>query len=700
MSRRRRRKESARSDSPPPPIASGTKQSQWILIGIGLSVAGLFFVLGKYMELGSPGPFDSAAYVYSAEHLLQGARMDVEEKGSAKPATMLFNVIAVALFGFNDSGPKIIQGILQFLALGMMFAAMRKWFGSLAACLGVILASFYLSAPLIAKYGNVKEQYMIALMVIGISALMLYEFGSKPLWAALAGAMMINVYYIKETGVSMIASVLIYFMVGFMTHRIPWRAIRKEGLFLMIGSTIGLVPLGVFYLWQQQWNTFLYTLPVAILQFLWLIIGAIWVIVLLLRYRKRIMQRLRTVHRGVWWSGLGLLSAVFLGFSIYFLIMGEFASYLEHLPGVRFVQRIYWRFDKGLSFTQRIFFSPNQYWKLSRAAMGITQQAPIVFRYYTALIMPILFGVLSLIAGIIRLILHRIKHLSLTGPDRFVLLLGIWWLLDMALVWISPRSYEQYYLPLTASGAMLSGYAVWFYVCSFRKAMQKGPWLAVGAIAAFVILALAWPIYFGLNRSRFSGNRYEDGPKNGYVQRLEEVRVRKLHPMAWEAVGDYIREHSSEQDTIYVWGWVPGIYVRAQRLSCTPRAFESDMHVTPPRALYGKTMALVEDFQEGKPKFIVDSRKRHFPWDRPPLELWPSYPPFQGVTKTQFVPDNEQAIRQYNAQYMDILDKQISPEEAQRYESMASFRAFIRTNYDIVQISFGEHVLFRRKAGQ
>jgi len=60
-----------------------------------------------------------------------------------------------------------------------MFIAMRKLFSTLSAAVGVIIASVYLSAPLIAKFGNVKEQYMIAFMVMGISCLVLYQLGGE-----------------------------------------------------------------------------------------------------------------------------------------------------------------------------------------------------------------------------------------------------------------------------------------------------------------------------------------------------------------------------------------------------------------------------------------------------------------------------------------------------------------------------------------
>jgi len=158
-----------------------------VLIIIAI-LATIPFSLGKYFELSSPGPFDSGAYVYSAAHILQGAKIGVEEKPSAQMGTLLVNILGVRLFGFNDTGPKIIQAIMQAAALLLMFTAMWKLFGSiLPAAVGVIVASAYLSAPVIAKFGNVKEQYMIACMVMGVSCFVLYQLSERWWFAFLTG---------------------------------------------------------------------------------------------------------------------------------------------------------------------------------------------------------------------------------------------------------------------------------------------------------------------------------------------------------------------------------------------------------------------------------------------------------------------------------------------------------------------------------
>ncbi len=114
--------------------------------------AGIPFALGKYFELKCPDPFDSGSYVYSAQHVLSGARIGYEEKPSAQAGTLLVNMLGVKLTGFNETGSKLLQGLFQAAALAFMFLTIRRLYGSLAAVISVAVASIYLSAPVIAKY--------------------------------------------------------------------------------------------------------------------------------------------------------------------------------------------------------------------------------------------------------------------------------------------------------------------------------------------------------------------------------------------------------------------------------------------------------------------------------------------------------------------------------------------------------------------
>ena len=89
-----------------------------------------------------------------------------------------------------------------------MFIAIRKLFGTFPAAVGVIVSSIYLSAPFIAKFGNVKEQYMIAFMVMGISCFVLRQLVGKWWWAILSGAFLAWAPIFKATGVSVVTFAL------------------------------------------------------------------------------------------------------------------------------------------------------------------------------------------------------------------------------------------------------------------------------------------------------------------------------------------------------------------------------------------------------------------------------------------------------------------------------------------------------------
>ncbi len=177
-------------------------------------------------------------------------------------------------------------------------------------------------------------------------------------------------------------------------------------------------------------------------------------------------------------------------------------------------------------------------------------------------------------------------------------------------------------------------------------------------------------------------------------------------------VGQYIKNNSTENDKIYVWGWVPGIYIEAQRLSPTPKAFEGNMHTLTPQILSERIAEILYAFKKEPPKFIVDSRKNHFPWDRPPLELWP-------LTRKGPISNDQKVMTWFDDMYMKMLREKISPAEAHlyesltvwdakrlmqmaepaealRYEAMKPFRQYVMKNYKIVQ-PFGANILFQRK---
>jgi len=599
------------------------------IVAIALA-AGIPFVMGKYFELNYPDPFDSAIYVYNAQHILDGARIGVDEIPSAQIGTLLVNMVGVAICGFNEIGPKLIQALLQLGAFVLMFVAMRRLFGTLAAAVGVIVASVYLSAPVIAKYGNVKEQHMIAFMVMGISCFILYQLadpkkGRSWIWAVLAGAFLSWGPLFKQTGMSAVAATGLFVLAQpILRHR----TLKQTGidiLLLLAGAALALGPL-----------------------FIW-IIG--WGVKMPLPYD---------------WVGF---------------------VYAKLLPA------------------KATAADPNSasgdYVTTARKLVTLSSQAAMVFRYYTLLILPVALALGAICLRLVSVFTHWLTKPAnpVTSYDRFVLLLAIWWLLDMAFVWVSPRPYEQYYLPLNASAAMLGGYCIAVYHARVKAAVfHKAAWIVGGLTGGIAMLVLAYPIFAGIWVSPATGGAYKNEAKQpirtkGYVQRLDEIERKKAEGQVyvWEQTGDYIREHSQKTDGIYVWGWIPGIYVRAQRFCTAPVACTSEMQVYPPATLSKIVGDLIAAFQKRPPKFIVDTHNRHFPYDppRPPLELWPTTP-------KGFISPDSRSIESYETQYYKLLDQPQWPDEAARFMAMKPLRDYIMANYRIAQV-VGEQAIFELK---
>ena len=619
-------------------VSQAGKKELCVLVIVAV-LAGIPFALGKYMEFNTPGAFDSGGYVYSAKHVLDGAKLGVDEKPGAQPGTLLVNMLGVWLCGFNEIGPKTLQAIMQAAALVFMFAALRKLFGKLPAAISTIIASFYLSAPLIAKFGNVKEQYMIACMVIGISCLVLRQLSGGWWWAVLSGAFLAWGPLFKQTGTSVIGAAGLFVLAQPILGHRSFKQTAIDIVLMLTGAAASLAPVYAWLIvYQNGWS-----LPY----------GFVW----------RILIKSGTAAGG---SG--------------------------YIAGAH---------------------------KLS----SFDEQWARVTAYYRLLITPIALATAAIITRLVKLAIRLIEHLKErtvsrnntaeghepkdrkfkavgnkhhVGYNRFVLLFAVWWLLDMAFVWISPRSYEQYYLPLNASAAMLSAYLIAVYCDAYVKSIYKTKWVLIGAATVVLMIIMSWHVFFGIEKSPHSGNLYGE-KRRGYVQKLEEISQRKKNNLkgTWEVVSEYIKRHSQPEDKIYVWGWVPGIYVQAQRFSPAPKAFEGTMHTLSPKVLSERIDEILTAFDRQPPKFIVDTHKVHFPWDRPPLELWPRE--LWSKTRRGF-PVDRKLINEYERGYSQALHDKISPDEAERFKVMAPFRNFVMTNYRVVG-NFGQHVLFQLEDG-
>ncbi len=611
-----------------------------VAIIITAILAAVPFSLGKYLEFNQPDPFDGGAYAYSAWHILQGAKIGVDEIPSAQPGTLLVNILGVRLTGLNETGAKLVQTILQASALVLMFVAVRKLFGTLAAAIAVIIASTYLSAPLMAKYGNVKEQYMTAFMILGISCFAIRQSGGKWWWALLAGAFTVCGPLFKETGISAITAVGLFVIAQPLLKHRTWKQTGTDIILLLAGAVISIAPV---YIWLNIENAPPTYYPYS---FVW----------------RAIVSTFEASHEDAVPESAEPQTDT------------NAVQNKPHKPGL---------------LTKILPGYVLDSWQILKPKER-TEAKLRVIRWYRLLILPIALAAGAIAARLVRIIMHKMGKLrpeSKKNYDRFVLLFAIWWLLDMAFVWISPHSYEQYYLPLNASAAMLGGYLPALYRDKVTGTVYKTRWIITGIVALLLMIVMSWHIFFGIRKSPHTAADYGEKSR-GYAQKLNEVSQHIKYP--WEMVGEYMRDHSTPDDKIYVWGWVPGIYIKAQRFSPAPKAFEGTMHTLPPKTLEGRIGEILRSFEKQPPKFIVDTYKRHFPWNRPPLELWPR-------TRTGFLSPDKNTMDEYNTVYSELLREKIGADEVLRFEVMRPFREYVMKNYKIVR-TFGEHVLFERKS--
>ena len=573
-------------------------------------LAGIPFVAGKYIEFNSAGAFDSGAYVYSAEHILRGAKLGIDETPGAQVGTLLVNMLGISLFGFGETGAEIIQMLMQAAVIIFIFVTSRKIFGSLAAVVSAVVASLYLSSPLIAKFGNVKEQYMIAVMIIGVCCYVYRQLEGKWYWAVLSGAFLAWGPLFKQTGVSAICAVGLFTILQPILKNRTIKQTMVDILLLAAGATASLLPL---FIWLIGWHS---------------------------------------------------------------------SNYLPY----QFV-------IDALGIGPKKISSGDSYVGSARKLITFAEQAARVMRYYGLLVLPISIALVSIIVRLFKWLLQLAKKAKAqtNQSEKFVLLFGLWWLFDMALVWVSPRSYEEYYLPLNASAAMTGGYIFWLYREKFRSAKNKIGYVLGGVVGLLVMISMGWHIVFGIEKSPHSGQNY-GRLSRGYVQRIDEIKQVKRYNYKgdWEQAAEYIKQNSVEKDTIWVWGWYPGVYMEAQRLSCTDGPFTSEMYVVSPDSLKTYTTKLAADLDRGKAKYIVDTHKIDFPWNKPALELWPKL-------EKGFLPNDPATIQYYEINYGTMLEKQLGKIEADRFAAMKPLRDLVMQNYTPVKI-YGQFVVFELKS--
>jgi hypothetical protein len=517
------------------------------------------------MEFTNLGIFDGALNTYQAKNVINGAPLP-----KVRPNTLLVNVLGVTLFGYSETGAKIIQMVMQLAAMGLLFYMLSRLYGIIPAGIGILIASFYLSYPFFAKHGNVKEQFMIACMMITISSWSLHFISRQWFWMVISGMFAINIYFFKETGVSAILSILVVMFLLPLFKVITWKLWCQNMGLLVIGGMIGVLPSFILFASHGEGRTLIRKVP-----FMALIV-------------KKGVPKHNGLHSSV------------------------------------VVQKRFPVTEKNKEIAQKKGKLDKGYLGGSRSVSSFKTQAITTIKYYRFLSLPIGMGVCGIFICFIRIIMLRIRRkqpddqeapLEIARCREYIIwVFLICWILDMAFVWISPRSYVEYYLPLIGSGAMVSAYVV-YHCLKLKK-------LLIGVVAMIALVQVAVPLSAGHKVVK----PFEVA--SDFISRIQtRVKSRETKGIAlWEQIANIVKEKSKLGDGLYVWGWYPGIYVSAQRFAPVTRVSEANMHTDRPGDIRLSISTLVSELKENPPKFIVDSQKMHYPyWDHPVFDLWPRW---------------------------------------------------------------------------
>lgn len=232
---------------------------------------------------------------------------------------------------------------------------------------------------------------------------------------------------------------------------------------------------------------------------------------------------------------------------------------------------------------------------------------------------------------------HRSEHLIL-----------LWLLFSFVPVMTGGKFYGHYFIQLLPALCILaSGPTASFlegFKCSKARFMRR---IAFALIIAGIVVPSAG--FFG---ARLAADRI-------YSATGEE------NPKQYIPIADYIRKNSSEDDTIFVWGFATPIYFFSNRLGAsrflwcdwlTGRApgtdaakdpdFDSSEYITP-----GSWDLFFEDMERNKPLYFVDtSPGDHHDYGKYPMSKYPEL--------TKFVGDNY------------ILEKSVAGADVYRRKSM------------------------------
>ncbi len=224
-----------------------------------------------------------------------------------------------------------------------------------------------------------------------------------------------------------------------------------------------------------------------------------------------------------------------------------------------------------------------------------------------------------------------------TERDRGELLLVLWLFSSLVALSMSGRFFGHYYIQAFPVLSLLTACGVNVLPAKILKQRLSTTYGRV-LVSVVVLIGILFPLvkYQKKNIVRF------------IIQREDPQLPYDVFEASFKPVADYIREHSTKEDYIFVWGFCPQIYVLSDRkpasrfIFCnflTGRMTESPRHFDPAVETTdwitpGSWEMLADDLGKRKPKFIIDvSPSDYLKYAKYSIK---KYPYFQRLLETNY----------------------------------------------------------------
>jgi 4-amino-4-deoxy-L-arabinose transferase-like glycosyltransferase len=195
------------------------------------------------------------------------------------------------------------------------------------------------------------------------------------------------------------------------------------------------------------------------------------------------------------------------------------------------------------------------------------------------------------------------------GPRRWLLLyVAFWAVTSWVGACLSARAYGHYFIQLLPAWSLLAGEGFDVLLARFFEQSptvakpQINPRLLAALFVAIIVMTTAFPVvdYLTTGSQALAGYRRVSGP--------EEDRLVQ-----------YLRENTSPDDRILVWGFAPHLYVYTDRkpashyihlsfvVGLVPGANTEGMEDTRQWALRGSMNVLLDELRRHRPLYIIDT---------------------------------------------------------------------------------------------